>query len=283
MINVSVVIYNTDRQQVLSLLEILSHSKNVQRIFIIDNSPVQTAEYLQLPVVYSSKTEYIFCNENLGYGKAHNIGIRRTIEQGVEYHLVLNSDIKFDAKILDEMECFMQQHPNIGQMMPKVVYPNGDIQYLCKLLPTPLDLFGRRFLPKSLMKRRMHRFELRDSGYNHIINVPYLSGCFMLLRTAALQETGLFDERFFMYPEDIDLTRRIHRRFLTVFYPYATIVHEHEQSSYHSYKMMWIHIVNLCRYFNKYGWIFDSERHKVNKTTLSAIGKSDTLHTPKQE
>ena len=50
------------------------------------------------------------------------------------------------------------------------------------------------------------------------MDVPYLSGCFMLFRVAALRRVGLFDERFFMYPEDIDLTRRIHAEFRTVFF-----------------------------------------------------------------
>ena len=124
----------------------------------------------------------------------------------------------------------------------------------------------------------MRRFELRDSGYDKIMNVPYLSGCFMLLKAAALKKAGLFDERFFMYPEDIDITRRIHREFLTLYYPNVSIVHNHEKASYKSKKLLKIHIENMCRYFNKWGWIFDKERCQVNKATLSAIGRSDNLH-----
>lgn len=283
MINVSAVLYKTDRQQVMALLDRLVLSDRVEHIFLIDNSPQLTPEYLHLSDVYAAKTEYIFCNKNLGYGAAHNIGIRKTIEQGVEYHLVLNTDIEFDAKILDEMEDYMQQHHQVGQMMPNVIFPNGKIQYLCKLLPTPFDLFGRRFLPKRWIKHSVQRLELRDSGYNRIMNVPYLSGCFMLLRTDALQQVGLFDERFLMYPEDIDLTRRIHQKFLTIFYPNTTIIHLHNQDSYKSYKMLWIHIVNICRYFNKWGWIFDRERRNVNKTTLSAIYKSNNRYIQSEE
>jgi len=96
------------------------------------------------------------------------------------------------------------------------------------------------------------------------MDVPYLSGCFMFLRVAALKEVGTFDERFFMYPEDIDLTRRIHRKYRTVFYPEVSIVHHHAQSSYKNGKMMWIHGLNLIEYFNKWGWIFDKERKKIN-------------------
>ena len=101
------------------------------------------------------------------------------------------------------------------------------------------------------------------------MNIPYLSGCFMLLRTKAVQEARLFDERFFMYPEDIDLTRRIHQNYLTVFFPHVTIIHNHERGSYKSLKMLWIHIINMCRYFNKWGWFFDKERTLVNQITIA--------------
>ena len=91
----------------------------------------------------------------------------------------------------------------------------------------------------------------------------------MLLRTQAVQQARLFDERFFMYPEDMDLTRRIHRDYLTVFFPHATIIHNHEKASYKSLKMLWIHIVNMCRYFNKWGWFCDKERTLFNQTVMN--------------
>jgi GT2 family glycosyltransferase len=101
------------------------------------------------------------------------------------------------------------------------------------------------------------------------MEVPYLSGFFMFLRIEALNYVGLFDERFFMYPEDIDLTRRIHKYYKTIFYPYTEIVHGYERGSYKSFKLFYIHIVNIIKYFNKWGWFFDKERKMVNKKILS--------------
>ena len=108
-------------------------------------------------------------------------------------------------------------------------------------------------------------YELRDLDLERPINAPYLSGCFMLLRTKAAVDAGLFDERYFMYPEDIDLTRSIHRDWLTLYYPQWTIVHAHKQASYTNKKMLWVHIQNMCRYFNKWGWFFDPERRLFNR------------------
>jgi GT2 family glycosyltransferase len=204
----------------------------------------------------------------MGYGAAHNIAIRESIYDDVPFHLVINPDIILTRDALDSMLQFIAQHPEVGSLMPRVTYPDGQIQRLCKLLPTPLDVFGRRFLPAQWMQRRNQTYEMHASGYDRIMNIPYLSGCFMLLRTQAVQQARLFDERFFMYPEDMDLTRRIHRNYLTVFFPHATIIHNHEKASYKSLKMLWIHIVNMCRYFNKWGWFCDKERTLFNQTAI---------------
>ena len=101
------------------------------------------------------------------------------------------------------------------------------------------------------------------------MNVPALSGCFLLCRTGALQEAGLFDERFFLYCEDIDLTRRMHRVGNTLFYPGITISHDFRRSSYRNLRLMWTHIRSACLYFDKYGWISDEERDKVNEECIN--------------
>ena len=153
---------------------------------------------------------------------------------------------------------FMEDSPSVGLLMPKIVYPDGSTQYLCKLIPTPADLFVRRFAIgplKALASKKIERFELRFTGYDREMDVPYLSGCFMLFRTSALKRIGLFDERFFMYPEDIDITRRMYAEFRTVFFPGAIVVHDHGREVYKSKRALLVHTINLIRYFNKWGWI----------------------------
>jgi GT2 family glycosyltransferase len=211
----------------------------------------------------------MFNGANLGYGKAHNIALRESAYQKTEMHLVMNSDIRVKAEDIDAMHDLMMVNPLVGQLMPKVVNPDGTQQYLAKRLPSPLDVFGRRFLPEWMIARRNKRYELRDLDLTRPVNAPYLSGCFMMLRTKAAVEAGLFDERFFMYPEDIDLTRRIHRNWLTLYYPQWTITHAHARSSYNNKHMLRIHIQNMCLYFNKWGWLFDRERRRFNQLTIN--------------
>ena len=261
MLNISIVLYHPKwEQEVLPLVTELLKVHNLRRIYLLDNSEVKSEELR----VKSPKLRYMHMDANLGYGKAHNIAIRETAYEQTAFHLVMNSDIRVQAEDIDAMHDWMIANQQVGQLMPKVLNPDGSQQYLAKRLPSPLDVFGRRFLPAFLMKHRNKRYELRDLDLNRPINAPYLSGCFMMLRTKAVVEAGLFDERFFMYPEDIDLTRRIHRNYLTLYYPAWTIVHDHAQASYKNKHMLRIHIQNMCRYFNKWGWCFDKERKLFN-------------------
>lgn len=188
------------------------------------------------------------------------------------YVILTNSSV--NAAQNDFLESYircMDRHPDAGLVAPKTVYPDGETQYLCKLLPTPFDLILRRFLPAGFLKSSRERFELRFTGYDREMNVPFLSGCFMFLRIGTLKETGLFDERYFMYAEDIDFSRRIHRITRTVYCPDAVVVHAHEAASRKNGKMLLIHIGSLVKYFNKWGWIIDRERRRANRACIEAL------------
>ncbi len=265
MLNISIVLYNPNwEQEVLPLVKELLQVQCLHKIYLLDNS--ESREVYPKSVIKDPKLRYMHMPSNLGYGKAHNVALRESAYYETKYHLVMNSDIRVKAADIDAMVTFMDANPQVGQLMPKVVNPDGSQQYLAKRLPSPLDVFGRRFLPASLIAKRNMRYELRDLDLTRPINAPYLSGCFMLLRTQAVVEAGLFDERYFMYPEDIDLTRTIHRNWLTLYYPEWTITHAHARASYYNKHMLRIHIRNMCRYFNKYGWLFDPERRRFNQS-----------------
>ena len=281
MLNVSIVLYYPDWEQVIPLCMEIGKAEQVRYIYLVDNSPASTETNLMQSDAPDKRKEglekvkYIWCEgKNLGYGKANNIAIRESVWLKTRYHLVMNPDIRVTADALDRLHHFMDKNPTVGIVMPKVVYPDGELQYLCKLLPTPLNMIGRRFLPKRWTRKHNDKYEMRWSGYDKIMNVPYLSGCFMFLRTEAVLQARLFDERYFMYPEDIDLTRTIHRNWLTLYVPDITIIHQHEKASYKSLRMTWVHIKNMYRYFNKWGWFRDPERDMINQLTLSQFDSS---------
>ncbi len=270
MITASIVLYNTDVSQLRSAIN--SYAPSAERIlYLVDNSEQEfDLKKLDMDLTH---IWYIFNNKNLGYGAAHNIALRKALEVNPKYHVVLNPDIRFDSQILDALVSFMNQHSDTVYMLPKVIYPNGELQYLCKLLPTPTDLFIRRFLPACTFSNNINdRYVLKNSGYNKMINPPCLSGCFMFLRLDTIKQYNIFfDERFFMYLEDFDLIRRLHRVGKTIFYPYVTIIHDHAHGSYKSKQLLKLHIISAIKYFNKYGWFFDKERRKMNTRILKEI------------
>ncbi len=261
----SIVLYKNDpRNLEPTLKSFLDTNLNV-RLYLIDNSPTNILNSLY---ANDDRVEYIFNNENRGYGTAHNQILLKSSDLSY-YHLILNPDVYFEKDVLETVFNFMQENIEIGQIMPKVLYPNGDIQYLCKLLPRPIDLILRRFLPFL----RFKEYELSSFAYNKIVNIPNLSGCFMFLRTEYLNKIGGFDTNFFMYLEDIDLTRRMHRYYKTIVYPEVCVTHEHEKGSFKNPRLLYAHIKSAIYYFNKYGWFFDKERRFLNKKTLDHINQ----------
>lgn len=270
---ISIVAYKTDQNLLTCCLKGIFNSTIKSNVSIIDNSPDNRLEI----VCKKFSCSYYHNPSNPGYGAAHNIAIKKSIEQNFDFHLVLNADVSFSGDALERLVQFMNDNPTVGQVMPKVLNPDGSLQRLCKLVPSPADLLLRRFVPKIFAIRMRRKFELWDSGYDKTMFVPYLSGCFMLLRCDALKHVGIFDERFFMYPEDIDLTRRMANKYDTIFYPHVSVVHEHGAASYKSFRMLLIHMFNIFKYFNKWGWFFDSDRRELNKKASRLNWKSENI------
>jgi GT2 family glycosyltransferase len=267
-IYISICTYMTDIAVLHRCLMSITQSTIKAKIIIIDNSP---SNAIRESIGHYEIVEYIHLPHNPGYGTAHNVAIKKSLQLGIDYHLVLNADVYFENHVIENILDFMNNNLHVAHLMPKVLNSDGTVQRLCKLVPNPIDLIFRRFLPSFFAKNQRRKFELWDSGYNKVMFVPYLSGCFMFLRCSALKEVGIFDERFFMYPEDIDLTRRIASKFDTIFFPEVTVIHEHGAASYKSFRMLLIHILNIIKYFNKWGWIFDNGRRVLNRKTLSSI------------
>ena len=267
MITASIVLYNTPKIQVETVLKSVFDSKCIEKLYVIDNSPNDWWRCIEKssPII-----RYVH-NENTGYGASHNLAMRKAAEEGSTYHIVLNPDLKFDSNVVQTLYEFMEAHKEVGHVMPKIVNQEGEVQYLCKLVPSPSDLIFKRFLPKSFSKNSAYKFQLKFADYDKEMDVPYLSGCFMFFRMEAVQKVKGFDERFFMYPEDIDITRRIHKFYRTVYYPKVFVYHLHAAESYHSKRMLKIHIQNMIKYFNKWGWLFDSERKRFNIETLEKL------------
>ncbi|MDE5882066.1 MAG: glycosyltransferase [Muribaculaceae bacterium] len=262
----SIVIHNSPRLQVVRALLCLLITP-VNTIYLIDNGDDTSLAFL---AGYSPRIRYIHV-ENRGFGAGHNNALKEILKDPDGFHLVMNADVCWDGDILTPLVSYLENNQDVGMVMPKVMYPDGDLQYTCRMLPTPFDLFLKRFLPAKITRKRMERYLLASHDHDKPLNCPYLLGSFLLFRNKALKDCGIFDERFFMYPEDIDITRRIHEKWKTMYHPAVTIIHEHAAASRHSGKMLRIHLTNMVKYFNKWGWLFDKQRRQFNRQLLNSI------------
>ncbi len=205
----------------------------------------------------SVKATFIQSRINKGFGFGHNIGIKSAPE--CDYYLVLNPDIEIHKHSLEKLVEFMDNHPDIGLVSPKILNDDGSIQYLNKRLPTVFDLFARRFLPKFIqdipsVRKRLNYYIMLDKGYDSVQDVPYVTGCFMLFRKSVLDKIGGFDENFFMYLEEADITRRLNQVARSVYYPDASVVHKWARGSHRSIWLTLVTIRSAFYYFKKWGW-----------------------------
>jgi GT2 family glycosyltransferase len=265
-VSASIVAYKTPKEELLKVSTCFLNSKLAGKLYVVDNSPIDTLRGF----CDDARVEYIHNPSNPGFGAAHNIAIDLATKAGSNYHFVINPDIYFDGDVITPMVNYMEANKEIGMMMPRVLYPDGSIQYLPKLLPSPFWIFKRKFkFLAGSYKKFIGKYELRDIDPQLIYNSPILSGCFSMLRLDVIKELGSFDDRYFMYFEDFDLSRRVHQKYKTIYYPLVSVYHGYEREANKSIKLFKIFIQSMILYFNKWGWAFDKERKEINDRTLA--------------
>lgn len=267
MITASVVTFNTPHKDIDNLLKSINAS-SIDVVYIIDNSSNdELRDYLK----HQPKVRYIK-NVNNGYGAGHNLGINKAIGQGSTYHVVINPDIFWDDRVIEKLVEFMDDNTDCGLVIPKNCNPDGTLRYVCRLIPTPYNLFVRRFIPiNKLNEVHDRKYQLRWTGYEKIMEVPVVSGCFMFMRTSVLSQVGGFDDRYFMYMEDVDLSRRIGEISRVMYCPQTFLYHLADRGSYKNFKLLKYHLKAAIKYFNKWGWIIDTKRNKKNKETIMRL------------
>lgn len=269
-VTISIVLYKNDPKHISQLCVSLMQTTTPLDVYFIDNSPSQhLAQYIPIDSGYT----YSWNNKNLGYGKAHNSVLEKTLDSGV-YHLVMNPDVYFASGTIEKIVNFLDQREGIGLLLPRVLNPDNSEQPLFKLLPKPEDLLIRRFIPsflKSGFEKSLHKYKMSFADSRENFDAPYLSGCFMFFRKEALKDVGIFDLRFFLYCEDIDLSRRVRYKWRTTYYAQASIYHYFYKGSYKHLKLLYYHLISAFKYFNKYGWFVDHQRDIINKETIEAF------------
>lgn len=233
MIDLSVIIVNYNTKQLtLNCLESVHHSVTdfQSEVILIDNA--SRDDSVQVFREHYPKVKLIANQNNLGFSKANNQGMR--VAEG-RYVLLLNSDTVIQPDTLDIMIRFMDEHPEVGASGCKVVLPDGSLDKACRRgFPTPSATFFyvsrlSKLFPKDPRINAYHREDLDpDEAYP----IDCLIGAFMMVRREAIEQVGMLDENFFMYGEDIDWCYRIKQAgWVNYYYPKTKIVHYKRASS----------------------------------------------------
>ena len=201
---------------------------------------------------------YLHGHLNIGYGIAHNLMLHGT---GADYQLVLNPDVEVASDAIANAVRWLDAHPDVGAAAPAVTRPDGTPDFLCKRYPAVFDLFLRGFAPRfvrRLFKKRLDRYELRDyidpASDKPVLGLPVMSGCCMLVKRKAIDATGGFDPKFFLYFEDFDWSVRLNKVTQTVYLPSFRAVHHGGHAATKGSAHVGWFIQSGFRFYNKHGW-----------------------------
>lgn len=260
-LKISIVTYFIDND-VLELLDSLVLSVNFVSntnlsVIVIENGFKEKNEIHQ-----KIESDYSFCKvliagENLGYGKAHNT----VIGDDADYHLILNPDVIFEVDTLKKSLEFMQFNERCGLLSPQAFWRNGDRQYLCKRYPSVVTLFLRAFAPKKIQQLFRKKLEsycmVAETQREEVIWMPLIvTGCFMLFRNEVLLKLNGFDESYFLYFEDTDLSLRAGEITDIAYVPQVRIIHHGGNVSRKGFKHIAMFTQSMFKFFNKHGWRF---------------------------
>ena len=222
-------------RSVASVLRDAERSSFDVQISVVDNSGNKDAMKDRLEYDFPSVT-YVDAGSNVGFSKANNIGFQIT---PARFYFALNPDtfIKSGASVIEAMVKFLDDHPKIGAITPKLVYPDGSVQRsvyrfdLASILIKPLRhvRLDERF---SFAKKRAKRLLMHDFDLNKTQPVDWALGAALMVRREVIDQIGWFDERYFMYMEDCDWCHRMWDAGWPVyFFAEAEIIHEHARDS----------------------------------------------------
>lgn len=243
-ITATIVLYNENLKTLKKTVNSFLKTSFKKKLYLIDNSPTDKLKKYFL----HEEIEYIFVGKNLGFGKAHNLILQKL---NSNYHLLLNPDLEFDENVIRILINQLENNKNVIFTTPKVIYPNNELQYVCRKHPTFFDLLNRRL---NIDKSRVYDTEYRNKDLDKPFFPDFIHGCFMLFKTEEFINLKGFDERYFLYMEDADLCRKIDKLGKKkLYFPEVQIIHQHQKGSAKNIKLFFYHISSALKYFLKWG------------------------------
>jgi len=249
LVSATIVTYKGYEKAKEAIASLICHTKEVSlKIFVVDNaSGDSTAERLRQEF---KDVEVVENDSNKGFGSGHNT-VLPLLES--DYHLIVNPDIVVESDVVSELASFLDNNSEVGIVTPKILNLDSSDQELPKRQPVVAALIGRRILKKTLSKQ-VEYYQMKDTDLTKTVDIEFATGCFFMIRTDLFKQLKGFDTRFFLYYEDIDLSRRVLELMRVVYMPSSYVFHAWERSSAHKFRYFVILVQGMFKYFNKWGW-----------------------------
>ena len=212
-------------------------------VYIIDNGN-QAGEYAGLQY---EDVVYMNTGTNLGFGAGHNYVLDQLDS---DYHAIVNPDILLTEDSFGRILEFME-HNEAGMCIPRLTDAEGNRLQVYRREITVLDVFIRMFC-RGLFKKRAAYHTLEEQDYSEPCLVPFAQGSFLVIRTELWKQLGGFDERYFMYLEDADLTLRAKNFGRTVIAPQFSVTHEWNRESAKKPRYFFIHLMSCFKFLYKW-------------------------------
>jgi len=248
-VSACIVLYHAPAQ-VLNTVQCLEDSDLPIELYVVDNSPEDTmAERIRW---LCPGAKVLPQKKNLGFGRGNNVVLPLLKSR---YHLLVNPDISFERDLISRMVDYMDAHPDVAILTPRVFNPDGSEQFLPKKQPSIRYLLGGRLEKLGGPFRRLRRaYTLADEHIALPTEVGFATGCFLLIRTSVFRKLQGFDERFFLYQEDSDLSRRAAEVGKVVYHPEMCVTHAWARENTRTLKGNVRQIVSMVKFFMKWGW-----------------------------
>ena len=247
----SMVVYDTDISLTRQAIECFLAVGLNKHLFLIDNSGDR--RYKELDSM--ENVSYVSSGKNLGFGRGHN-SIINEIPAFSTHHLVFNPDVCFEPSSIENLISVLNKSYDSALIAPKVIFPSGQHQFTCRRYPSLLELVIRRvrFL-RPLFKKYYLNGIYHDKDLSKLFYADWIHGCFLLFNSSDFKKVNGFDERYFLYMEDIDICRKIDETGKKKLYcPHEVIIHHLNQQSNRNILAFAHHIQSIFQYFYKWGF-----------------------------
>ncbi len=248
MVSVSIVTYNSADVIGRLLDSLFLQTKGAElSVFVVDNGSADGTAALvreQFPQVT------VIEQDNRGFGGGHNAVLSHLSS---DYHAIINPDITLAEDTLSKLAAYMDENPDVAITCPLIRNEDGTVQDVPRKNPNfRYVLSGKLQKYSRYFRKKRIEYTMSDADVSAPIDVEFCTGCFMFIRTDVFKKLGGFDEQFFLYCEDADLTRRARKLGKATCMPQAVAVHAWERASYHNPKLFRMHLHSLRLYFRKW-------------------------------